>query len=44
MKPLWKQSRKKIYSYLDIVKIALTPPPAVLNAYKDFAKKMQFFK
>ena len=40
---LGKQSREKICSYLDIVKIALTPPPPpplwILDAYKELCQK-----
>ena len=36
---LGKQSRKKICSYVDIVKIALTPPPVFWDTYKEL-----FFK
>ena len=35
---------KKICSYLDIVKIALTPPlPAVLDTYKELCRKSALF-
>ena len=34
---------KKICSYLDIVKIALTPLPAVLDTYKELCRKKCIF-